>query len=91
MQQAETFDEVEHLELHVFQQQSDADGGEVTVGHFFISQYPLQEPLQMSLRRLQALSAPCQIGDVRGPLPAAQTHRNTLWSHAQKYVGTSFY
>ncbi len=56
----------------MFQEQSDTDGGKVAVGHFFISQHSLQESLQMSLRRLQALPAPRQIGDVRSPLPVAE-------------------
>ena len=72
-----TADEVEHLGLHVLEQQAYADGGEVAVGHLLVPQHALQQPLQVSLRRLQALATPRQVGDVRSSLPKAHTHTHT--------------
>lgn len=54
----DTFNEVEHLGLHVFEQEPNADRGEVAVSHLLVSQHPLEEPLQMGLRGLQALTTP---------------------------------
>lgn len=54
----DTFNEVEHLRLHVFKKESNTDSGEVAVSHLLVSQHPLEEPLQMGLRGLQALTTP---------------------------------
>lgn len=65
-----TFDEVQHLGLHVLQENPDADGGEVAVSHLLVSKHPLQEPLQVGLRGLQALPTPGEIRYVRRSLSA---------------------
>lgn len=54
----DTFNEVKHLGLHVFQKESNTDGGEVAVSHLLVSQHPLEEPLQMGLRGLKSLTTP---------------------------------
>lgn len=69
-----TFDEVQHLGLHVLQQNAHAHSGEVAVSHLLVPQHPLQEPLQVGLRRLQALPAPGEVGNVRRSLPARREH-----------------
>lgn len=53
-----TFNEVQHLGLHVFQEKADTDSGKVAVSHLLVSQHPLQKPLQVGLGGLQALPTP---------------------------------
>lgn len=53
-----TFDEVKHPGLHVLKKEPDTDGGEVAVSYLLVSQHPLEEPLQVGLRGLQALTTP---------------------------------
>lgn len=53
-----TFYEVKRLSLHVFKKEPDTHGGEVAVSHLLVSQHPLEEPLQVGLRGLQALTTP---------------------------------
>lgn len=57
----------------MFEEEANADGGEVAVCHLLVSQHPLQEPLQVGLRCLQTLAAPGQVGYVRSPLPEENT------------------
>lgn len=62
----------------MFEKQPHTDGGEVAVGHLLVSQHPLEEPLQVGLRGLQALTTPGQISYVWSPLSKTNTHRNCI-------------
>lgn len=52
----DTFNEVKHLWLHVFKEEPDTDSGEVAISHLLVSEHPLEEPLQVGLRSLEALT-----------------------------------
>lgn len=67
----------------MFQKQPNTDGGEVAVSHFFVFQHPLEEPLQMGLCSLQPLTAPSQVGYVRGPLSENTTLHSLVSLHSQ--------
>src|SRR4029434_4081881 len=87
-----TADEVEHLGLHVLEQQAYADGGEVAVGHLLVPQHALQQPLQVSLRRLQALATPREVRDVRSALSLAHAHTHThTHTHTHAHTHRTMY
>lgn len=70
-----TFNEVQHLGLHVLQQNAHADSGEVAVGHLLVPQHPLQKPLQVGLGGLQALPTAGEIRYVRRSLSAKEVNK----------------
>lgn len=57
----------------MLKEEPNADSGEVAVSHLFVSQNPLEEPLQMGLRGLQALTTPGEISYVWCPLSERET------------------
>lgn len=71
-----TFNEVKHFGLHVFEKDANTDSGEVAVSHLLVSEHPLQKPLQMGLGGLQALPTPGEICYVWRSLSTKETNKH---------------
>lgn len=68
-----TVNEFPDLLLFALKQQPHTDRGEVPIGHLFVPQDPLQQPLQVGLRGLQSLPTASEISNIGRPFPTWET------------------